>query len=118
LLRISPWYRWRGAFVLDARAAALGGPQDRVAVRDIPEQVTALQEHTASFASGTGEELALMLLGLRVWALYHLLALGDSAAQAILAGEPLAADCEWLLGPDHPGTLSSRNNLAAACRAD
>ena len=58
-----------------------------------------------------------MLLGLRVWALHHLNALGDSAAQAILTGEPLAADCERLLGPDHPHTLTSRNNLAAACRA-
>jgi hypothetical protein len=39
---------------------------------------------------------------------------GGSAGQAILAGEPLVADCERVLGPDHPDTLTSRNNLAAA----
>ncbi len=81
---------------------------------NIPKQVAALQETIAGSASGAGEELARMLLGLRVWAVYHLLVLGDSAAQAIVAGEPLAADCERVLGPDHPDTLNSRNNLAAA----
>ena len=105
------------ASVLDTRARALAGSLDRAAVRDIPEQVAALQDHTASSACGAGEELTRMLLGLRLRALYHLLALGDSAAQAILAGELLAADFERVLGPDHPGTLSSRNNLAVAYRA-
>ena len=102
------------AAVLGARAGALAGSLDRVAVRDIPEQVTALRDHVASSASGTGEELTRMLLGLRLWALYHLLELGDSAAQAILAGKPLAADYERVLGPDHPETLTSWDNLALA----
>lgn len=35
-----------------------------------------------------------------------------------LAGDPLyeavAADRLWVLGPDHPDTLDSRNNLASA----
>ncbi len=105
------------ATVLDAHAGALAGSQDRVAVRDVPEQVAALQETTVSCASGDGEELARTLLRLRGWALYHLNALGDSAAQAIVAGKSLAADCERALGPDHPDTLASRNNLAAAYRA-
>ena len=104
----------RDAAVLDARAEALAGSLDRMAVRDIPEQVTALREHAASSASGAGEELTRMLLGLRLWALYHLNELGDSAAQAIVAGEPLVADFERVLGPGHPGTLASRNNLATA----
>jgi hypothetical protein len=56
-------------------------------------------------------------LGLRGWALWFLLDLGDSAAQAIQVGEPLLADYERVLGPDHPSTLTSRNNLAAAYRA-
>jgi tetratricopeptide (TPR) repeat protein len=43
--------------------------------------------------------------------------LGDSAAQTIQIAEPLLADCERILGPDHPDTLTSRNNLAAAYRA-
>jgi len=102
------------ATVLGTRAQALEGSQDRAAVRDIPEQVTALHDTTASPASGAGDELTRMLLGLRMWALYHLNELGDSPAQAILAGEPLTAECERVLGPDHPDTLTSRNNLAYA----
>jgi len=105
------------ATMLGTRAAALAGSPDRVAVRDIPEQVTALHDTTASPASGAGEELTRMLLDLRVWALYHLSVLGDSTAQVILAGEPLAADCERVLGPDDPDTLTVRDNLAAAYRA-
>ena len=31
--------------------------------------------------------------------------------------ERTLADCERVLGPDHPDTLASRNNLAAAYRA-
>jgi len=57
-----------------------------------------------------------MLLGLRVWALYHLNALGDSAGQVIVAGEPLVADSVRVLGADHPDTLQSRNNLGEAYR--
>jgi len=53
-----------------------------------------------------------MLLGLRLWALHHLNELGDSAAQAILVGEPLVADFERVLGPYHPDTLTARNDLA------
>ena len=102
------------AAVLDIRAGALAGSLDRVAVRDIPEQVTALREHAPSYASGASEELASMLLGLRLAALYHLVALGDSTAQAIVAGETVVADFERVLGPDHPDTLASRNNLANA----
>jgi hypothetical protein len=49
-----------------------------------------------------------------MWALYHLNELGDSAVRAIVAGELLVDDSERLLGPDHPHTLASRNNLANA----
>ena len=59
-------------------------------------------------------ELAWVLLRLRFIALYHLIELRDSAPQAIAIGEPLTADLERLLGPDHPDTLNSRNSLAAA----
>jgi hypothetical protein len=34
-----------------------------------------------------------------------------TARQAITVGEPLAVDSERVLGPDRPGTLTSRNNL-------
>ena len=42
--------------------------------------------------------------------------LGDSTAQAIMIGERLVADQERVLGPDHPDTLTSRDNLAIAYR--
>ena len=102
------------AFVLDVYSRALVGSPDRRAVRGIPQQVTALLDSFAGPATGADEELAWVLLGLRFIAFYHLLELGDSTTQAIAAGEPLAADLERLLGPDHPDTLSSRNSLAAA----
>ncbi len=58
-----------------------------------------------------------MLLRLRLRQCYYLNELADSARQAIAVGEPLAVDSERVLGPDHPGTLTSRNNLASARRA-
>ena len=94
----------------------LDGSPDRLAVRDVPEQVAALRQAAAGLAGGAGE-LEAALLRLRFWALYHLNELGDSAAQAIAAGEPLIEDCERLLGPDHRDTLGSRDNLATAYRA-
>ena len=102
------------ASVLDARAIALAGSQDRPAVRDVPQQVEALLENTAGLAGEADKELARILLRLRFVALYHLIELGDSTPQAIAVGEPLIADLERLLGPDHPDTLNSRNSLAAA----
>ena len=93
------------------------GRRTALAVRDIPEQVTALRDNAAGPAAEADEELASVLLRLRFWALYHLIELGDSAAQAIAVGEPLAADLERMLGPDHPDTLNSRNSLAAAYQA-
>jgi hypothetical protein len=102
------------AYVLEAYAVALARAPDRPAVRDIPKQVTALLDNTAGFAEEVDEELAESLLRLQFIALYHLIELGDSASQAIAVGEPLTADLERLLGPDHPDTLNSRNSLAAA----
>ena len=64
------------ASVLEARARALAGSQDRPAVRDIPEQVTALLDNTAGLAGETDEELARVLLRLRFFALYHLIRAG------------------------------------------
>ena len=102
------------ASVLEARAITLGRSQDRPSVRDIPQQVEALLENTAGLAGETDKDLARIMLRLRFVALYHLIELGDSTPQAIAVGEPLTADLERLLGPDHPETLNSRNSLAAA----
>ena len=105
---------WVAASVLEAHAIAVVRPQDRPAVRRIPQQVTALLDHTAELAEGVDEELAEILLRLRFISLYHLIELGDSVLQAIAVGEPLTADLERLLGPSHPDTLNARNSLAAA----
>jgi RNA polymerase sigma factor (sigma-70 family) len=105
---------WVAASVLEAHAIAVAGSRDRPAVRGIPQQVTALLDHTAELAGEAEDELAELLLRLRFIALYHLIELGDSASQAIAVGEPLTADLERLLGPDRPDTLNSRNSLAAA----
>ena len=104
------------ASVLDKRVRALMGSEDRLVVRHIAEQVTTLLEITTGSACEADDQLMSMLLRLRLWALIHLTALGDSAPQAILIGEPLILDLEQVLGPDHPDTLSSRNSLAVAYR--
>ncbi len=106
----------RTASLLEARAKALAGSRDRLAIRDIPEQVAALADMARPVARAD-EELARALLRLRFFALYHLIELGDSATQAIDVGEPLTADLERMLGPNHPDTLNSRNSLAAAYQA-
>jgi tetratricopeptide (TPR) repeat protein len=103
----------RAAMLLEARAQALAGSQDRLAVRDLPGQVTALAE-TARQADLADQELTRILLRLRFFALYYLIELGDSAAHAVTVGEPLTADLERTLGPDHPDTMNARNSLAAA----
>jgi tetratricopeptide (TPR) repeat protein len=54
------------------------------------------------------------LLRLRGQSVYLLNMLGDSTGLAIRAAEPLVADCERVLGADHPDTLTSRSNLAVA----
>jgi tetratricopeptide (TPR) repeat protein len=106
------------AAVLQARAGSLEQAwQDRLARRDLAEQILAVHEHAAVFSGEDGSDLTLAVLRLRGWALWFLNDLGDSAAQAIAVGEPLLADQERVLGPDHPDTLNSRNNLAEAYRA-
>jgi hypothetical protein len=54
------------------------------------------------------------MVTLRWWAVWFLSKLGDSSTQAILVAEAVLADMEGPLGPDHPDTLASRNNLAVA----
>jgi tetratricopeptide (TPR) repeat protein len=105
------------ASVLEARCETLVGSRDRLAVLDVPDQVKALRDVVAGLPSAPDAELAGPLLRLRGWVLYHLNALGNRAQQAIIIGEPLIADQERVLGPDHPDTLAARNNLANAYQA-
>ena len=105
------------AAALQARAGSLEQAwQDRPARRDLAEQILAVHEHAAAFSGEDGSDLTQAVLRLRGWALWFLNDLGDSAAQAIAVAEPLLADQERVLGPDHPATLTSRNNLALAYR--
>jgi tetratricopeptide (TPR) repeat protein len=102
------------ALALEARARALVGSQDRLAVRDLPQQVAVLVDLTSELVADIDDELARALRRLRLLALYHLIQLGDSAPQAVMAGQQLTEDLERVLGADHPDTLNARNSLAAA----
>jgi tetratricopeptide (TPR) repeat protein len=105
------------AVLLTARAGALWerSHTDRAAARDLAGQLLALAGSSADCPPGTGLDTA--LLKARWWALVFLTWLGDNPAQAIAFGEQLVADCTRVLGPDHPDTLQSRNDLAAAYQA-
>ena len=74
----------RAAKLLEARSRALAGSPDRLAIRDIPAQITALAD-TARQVSPADQELTRILLRLRFFALYYLIELGDSAAHAVSA---------------------------------
>jgi tetratricopeptide (TPR) repeat protein len=102
------------AAVLEARSEALAGAPDRPAMLDLPDQVRALRDVVGGLPGGPDAELAVALLRLRGWALYHLNALGDQARRAIVIGEPLVTDTERVLGPEDPDTLAAQNNLANA----
>ena len=104
------------ARLLDGLAASLGERwhEDRAVTRDLVEQILALDESAARCPPGS--DLDRRMIRLRLWATLFLGHLGDSTAQAIVIGERLVADQERVLGPDHPDTLASRNNLAVAYR--
>jgi Tetratricopeptide repeat len=104
------------ARVLDNQAGLLSERwhQDRTAARDQVEQITALAE--AADRCPADEDLDRAMIRLRWWAVWVLNRLGDSPGQAVTLGERLVADQERLLGPDHPDTLASRNNLGEAHR--
>ena len=88
----------------------------RVARERRVRHVITLDNHLASDA-GDHKELTEVLLTLRGWALWCLITLGDSTAQAIELGEPLLTDRVRVLGEDHPDTLASRSDLAEAYQA-
>ena len=103
--------------LLSAVTRLLDQPRhNRLAARDIIQQVMALSEHLAPYLHADDTEVARELLSLRGWALWCMNELGESAAQAVRYGEPLTEDCERVLGDTHSGTLAARNNLASAYR--
>ena len=102
------------ARLLDGLAASLSQTwhEDRVAVKDLVEQILALDESSAGCPADSA--LVRRILRLRGWAVGFLNELGDSAARSILIAEPLLADQERVLGADHPDILATRGNLAIA----
>jgi len=93
-----------------AESLGEGWHEDRPAVRDLVEQITALDE--ASAACPRGGDLDWQMTQLRWQAMWFLNELGENAAQAIMMGERVVAARERVLGPDHSDTLASRNSLA------
>lgn len=89
------------ARLLDGQAGSLSESwhQDRAATRDLVEQILALDESAAGRPPGSG--LDRYMIGLKAWALWFLHHLRDRAAQAIVIGDRLAADCERVQGADH-----------------
>jgi tetratricopeptide (TPR) repeat protein/transcriptional regulator with XRE-family HTH domain len=90
--------------------------RDPARVRELAEQVSAVVAHAASHPDAVAG-VATGLLRLRLQSVYLLNMLGDSTGLAIAAAEPLAVECDRLLGADHPDTLSACVNLAHAYRA-
>jgi tetratricopeptide (TPR) repeat protein len=103
------------ASALESSAEALSESRDHAAVREMLGQVTALLNNAGTSADDADEKLAKMLMQLRFLAPYLLIELGDSL-HAIAVSEPLTAELERTLGPDHPDTLRSRSHLARAYR--
>ena len=91
--------------------------RDPAGVRELAAQVTAVVACLAAHPDVLAGEAPTGLVELRLRSVYLLNMLGDSTGLAILAAEPLAADCERLLGADHPDTLSAYTNLAYAYQA-
>jgi tetratricopeptide (TPR) repeat protein len=83
-------------------------------VRDLVEQIMALYE--SSSGCPADHTLVHRMIRLRLWAVWSLNRLGDSAAQSILIAEPLLVGQERLLGAEHPDALAARNELAEAYR--
>ena len=92
--------------------------QHRDASAEIVGQTIAIWQHAVTAAARdalTRDDLQTHA-DLAHWAVRHLRATAD-LSRAIDIGESLLADCERVLGADHPDTLTSRNNLAGAYRS-
>ena len=101
--------------LLSAVAESLPEPwQNRPGARDAIQQIMGLHEHLAPYLGDHDTELIRTLLQLRGWAVWCLMELGESFAQAIDYGKALVADAEQILGETHLNTLTARNYLARA----
>jgi tetratricopeptide (TPR) repeat protein len=97
--------------------SAVGEPwRDPAWVRELAGQVGAVTASQASYLDALTGQALTGLLALRQRAVSLLNILGGSTELVIAAAEPLVTDFEWLLGAEHPDTLTSRGNLATAFR--
>src|ERR1019366_15570 len=88
----------------------------REAGSQLVEQVSAVWAASSGRADAYDpqfREITEQLVSLRNWSVRQLTLAAD-LSRAISLGVTVLADCERLLGPDHPDTLTSRNNLAGA----
>jgi tetratricopeptide (TPR) repeat protein len=86
------------------------------AVDELIKQITALNDHLpdGTWTAVPDRHLAEAVLALRGRALWYLNDTLTLPSHAIAFGTALVADSTRVLGPDHPGTLTARNNLAWA----
>jgi tetratricopeptide (TPR) repeat protein len=86
------------------------------AVDELIKQITALNDHlpAGTWITVPDRHLAEAVLALRVRALWYLNDAMTLPSHTIAFGNALVADSTRILGPDHPGTLTARNNLAWA----
>jgi len=88
----------------------------REAGGQLVEQVSAVWAASSGRADAYDpqfREITEQLISLRNWSVRQLTIAAD-LSRAISLGVTVLADCERLLGPDHPDTLASRHNLAGA----
>ena len=119
----------RAAKVVAKQCNLAGSNQEGQATpEDLIRQISALWDNAAieskedidNFAQmpgrmgrWAGRKFAILLMDLRRWSVGRL---GEThnAARAIELGTVVVGECETLLGPEHPTTLSIRSNLATA----
>ena len=85
-------------------------------VDELTKQITALNDHIhpGSWTTVPDRHLAEAVLALRGQALWYLNDAMTLPSHTIAFGTALVADSTRALGPDRPGTLTARNNLAWA----
>jgi tetratricopeptide (TPR) repeat protein len=96
-------------------ARTLAGTRHRTTPNEGPEPMTGLPDDVTGPAGESDGDL--IQLRLRCLELYRLTDSDDGVLEAVAVGEPLTADLERVLGPDHPETLHAAHSLAAAYRA-
>ena len=86
--------------------------RDNVAIESAAD-IDSIAQGAGYLSRRVGRQFAKGLVNLRIWSVAELNQKAN-AAQAIELGTSVIRECQTVLGPDHPGTLTSRDNLATA----